>query len=290
MPDLERMTIDELAQRAGTASSTVRLYQTRGLLPPPTRQGRVGYYGAGHLARLRLVAQLQEEGFSLASIGSLVDAWEQGRSLEDVLGLEAQVTAVWGTEPPLRLRPEELAARFPDRQLSAALFARTVALGLLGIEGDHFVVHNPRFLEIGAELAALGLPLDEIVEEYARLVEVTATIAGRFTDLFQRHLWDAGRPADIGDLVSTLQRLSALAEGIVGLTLRQSLRRAAATFLISQKDLDELRPLAAAAGLELLPLDGGGGLAGDVQDDPVDRLDLVGDPRGDPGQDVVGEP
>src|SRR5208282_3825616 len=40
----------------------------------------------------------------------------------------------------------------------------------------------------------------------------------------------------------------------------------------------------------LLPFDGGGGLAGDVEDDAVDLWDLVGDASGDPGQDVVREP
>jgi hypothetical protein len=49
-----------------------------------------------------------------------------------------------------------------------------------------------------------------------------------------------------------------LAEGVVGLTLRQSLKQAAATFLSSQHDdletagvWDELHPLAQAAGLDL---------------------------------------
>jgi predicted ATPase/class 3 adenylate cyclase len=40
----------------------------------------------------------------------------------------------------------------------------------------------------------------------------------------------------------------------------------------------------------LFPFDGGGGFAGDVEDDAIDLGDLVGDPGGDPGQHVVGEP
>src|SRR5580658_6948178 len=89
------MTIEELASQSGTATSTVRMYQSRGLLPAPERHGRIGYYGQGHLARLRLIAQLQEQGFSLASIKQLTEAWESGRGLDDVLGLEAQVAATW---------------------------------------------------------------------------------------------------------------------------------------------------------------------------------------------------
>ena len=71
-----------------------------------------GYYGPGHLARLALIAQLQDEGFSLAGIGRLVEAWEDGRGLDTVLGLEEQIAATWGDEEPLTLQPEEFAARF----------------------------------------------------------------------------------------------------------------------------------------------------------------------------------
>ena len=54
------MTIDQLAHEAGIPTSTVRLYQNRGLLPAPLREGRVGFYNTGHRDRLRLIAHLQE--------------------------------------------------------------------------------------------------------------------------------------------------------------------------------------------------------------------------------------
>ena len=103
---MTEMTIDELASRAGLPSSTVRLYQTRALIPPPRRAGRQGFYGDGHLARLRLITELQERGFSLAAIKHLVDAWETGRGLDALLGLEAQVAAQ--RSEPVRLTIEEL--------------------------------------------------------------------------------------------------------------------------------------------------------------------------------------
>jgi len=263
--DTERMTIDDLAHRSGTATSTIRLYQTKGVLPPPTRQGRVGYYGLGHLARLRLIAQLQDQGFSLASIGRLVDAWESGRGLDDVLGLEAQVVASWGDEEPVHLRPEELGAHFPEGSLTPEAVQRALTMGLVGFEDDKIVVRSPRFLEIGSELASLGIPIDETLDEYEELVAATTAVAGRFTGLFERHLWgpfaERGLPPDeVVHLIEVLQRLSGLAEGVVAATLRQSLKRAAAAFVASQAEqlqeagvLDTVRPLAAAAGLDLDP-------------------------------------
>jgi DNA-binding transcriptional MerR regulator len=110
-----QMTIEELANQAGTATTTVRMYQSKGL-PPPERRGRIGCYGHGHLARLRLIAQLQEQGFSLASIKQLTDAWESGRGLDDILGLETQVAAVWAPEPPARLKLSEFRALLAQEQ------------------------------------------------------------------------------------------------------------------------------------------------------------------------------
>ena len=75
---MDRLTIDELARAAGTKVSTIRLYQQRGLLPPPAIEGRVGFYDETHLARLRLVADLQTRGFSLAAILAIVDVDRPG--------------------------------------------------------------------------------------------------------------------------------------------------------------------------------------------------------------------
>ena len=55
MSDKDFLTIDELARAAGTTVRNVRVYQDRGLLPPPERRGRLGLYGPDHLRRLRLV-------------------------------------------------------------------------------------------------------------------------------------------------------------------------------------------------------------------------------------------
>ncbi len=52
--------VDQLAARAGVSVDTVRFYQSRGLLPPPRRAGRVVLYADAHLARLRRIRALAE--------------------------------------------------------------------------------------------------------------------------------------------------------------------------------------------------------------------------------------
>jgi DNA-binding transcriptional MerR regulator len=81
------LTIDELAAHAGTTTRRVRSFQTLGLLPGPALRGRTGLYGPAHRERLDAVLRLQEQGFSLESIGVLFHALETGASLAEVVGI-----------------------------------------------------------------------------------------------------------------------------------------------------------------------------------------------------------
>ena len=63
-----RLTIDQLAQRTGMTVRNIRAHQSRGLLPPPMVVARTGYYGDEHVARIRLIQEMQAEGFNLKSI------------------------------------------------------------------------------------------------------------------------------------------------------------------------------------------------------------------------------
>ena len=105
--------LDELARQAEVASTTVRLYQSKGLLAPPRLEGRTGWYDDTHLSRLRLIARLQDEGHSLAGIADLLEQWEQGRSLDAVIGIEAELDSLLGEVHAIVLDPADLLARFP---------------------------------------------------------------------------------------------------------------------------------------------------------------------------------
>jgi DNA-binding transcriptional MerR regulator len=82
------LTIDELAAASGTTTRRVRSLQTLGLLPHPELRGRTGVYGPAHRERLAAIMRLQDQGFSLESLGILFAALDGGRSLADVLGVD----------------------------------------------------------------------------------------------------------------------------------------------------------------------------------------------------------
>jgi DNA-binding transcriptional MerR regulator len=87
------LTIDQLARRTGSTTRNIRAHQTAGLLPAPRLDGRTARYDATHLERLRAIERLQDQGFSLAAIRALFDAFDDGRSLDDVLGLSRHTHA-----------------------------------------------------------------------------------------------------------------------------------------------------------------------------------------------------
>ena len=227
------MTIDQLARESGATSRNIRAYQTRGLLPPPRMEGRVGFYDEGHLARLRYVAGLQDRGFSLAAIQCLLEAWEDGRGLNDVLGFEEVLTAPWSDESPERVPVERLLEQFPDAVDEPKLLTRAVELGLLVAVDGELEAPSPRLLRVGAELVAAGVPLAAVLDEYERLVADADRIAGRFVALFEANVWEpfvaAGMPSErMAEVTASLQRARPTASMAMDATLAFAMERAVA--------------------------------------------------------------
>lgn len=229
----DELRLDELARQAGVASTTVRLYQAKGLLHPPRLEGRVGWYDETHVARLRLIARLQQDGHSLAGIGDLLAQWERGRSLDAVIGVETQLDAFVNDVHAVDVDPVELLARFPSGAMTPALMRRAAALGLVTPGADGTVrIPDPRFVDTGAALAHLGVPPDVIVDEWETLTAQTDTIAERFSDLFDEYLAPTAwrdRPVDdqTSEVAATLAQLHGIARHVVAAALDSSLKRLA---------------------------------------------------------------
>jgi len=223
--------LDELARKGGVASTTVRLYRSKGLLAAPRLEGRTGWYDDTHLARLRLIARLQDEGHSLAGIADLLEQWEKGRSLDAVIGVEAELDSLLGEGHGIELDSAELLARFPEGSMTPELMQRAVALGLVEMTEDGKIrVNDRRFLDTGATLAELGVPVDTILDEWESLVVHTDDIAERFITIFETHLapdnWQEGLNTDEARaLATTLAQLQATARQVLLASLDASVAR-----------------------------------------------------------------
>jgi DNA-binding transcriptional MerR regulator len=221
-PDAD-LTIDQLAARAGMTVRNIRSHASRGLLPAPQLRGRTAYYGAEHLARLQLIAGLQQQGFSLAAIEAVVQQTPAG-SAEQALAFYRGILAPWQPEAPLEMPYRELAGWLGVEPEPATL-DRLHAAGILEPAGEdpagerRVRITNPALLRAGAQTVRLGIPVDAVLALRPELLRHTRAISELFVGLFRDTVWhrhvDKGRPhgemAQVHQIVEALQPIAAQA-------------------------------------------------------------------------------
>lgn len=181
MTEKREYRMEELARLAGITVRTLRFYRERKLIPPPRREGRIAWYDDHHLARLRTIAALLERGHTLTGIAELAEALDHGRDVADVLGVAPPTE-----EEPVRLTPEELAARF-EGEVTAENLAAALDLGYLGTDGDEIVHISRRLLDVSSALVREGIPLAEVLAAGRHVREHADALAEMFARLVLRH-------------------------------------------------------------------------------------------------------
>lgn len=200
--------MEELARLAGITVRTLRFYRERKLIPPPRREGRIAWYDDHHLARLRTITALLERGHTLNGIAELAEAFDNGRDVGDLLGVEVPTE-----ETPVRLTPEELADHFAG-EVTPENLAAALDLGYLGVDGEEIVHISRRLLEVSSALVHEGIPLGEVLRTGAEVRIHADALADLFADLILRHAPE-----------ETLHRLRPLARSVVDAELSLALDR-----------------------------------------------------------------
>ncbi|MGH9261049.1 MAG: MerR family transcriptional regulator, partial [Acidimicrobiales bacterium] len=156
------LTVAELAQRAKLPVRTIREYQTMGLLPAPTKRGRVGIYRQSHVSRLQLIARLQDRGYSLAGIRDLLASWRDGADLGEVLGLvpdELVHVDEPGTPATLDQLTVALPALIPER------LGELLTIGVIEeCDPDYYCVPSPSLLQLAHDALGAGYTPDRVLD------------------------------------------------------------------------------------------------------------------------------
>jgi DNA-binding transcriptional MerR regulator len=188
--------VEELARRADVSVDTIRFYQKRQLLPPPRREGRVGWYDTDHEDRLGRIKELQRQGFSLAVIRRILDG---ELDATDVPLAAAVAGAQQGDADLLDL--DDLASRVG---IPAPLVEAIVREGLLvpqqrdGRSG--YTLDDVDVLRSGLRLLEAGFPLNDLLALARRHHEGTRAIAGDAVEMFDEHV---RRPLQASELDET---------------------------------------------------------------------------------------
>lgn len=233
--DRVEYTIDELAREASSTVRNVRAYQDRGLLPPPVKRGRTGWYSRDHLARLRLIGSLLSRGYTLGNIAELLDALERGHDLRQIVGLERAIASPWSDEQPRYFTLPELLKMF-GVVFNPRTLAKVIELGLLEPDGTRYRAPSPKMLSAGAELARAGMPLEDLLKVIEGLRANVQHVADEMVRLIARLLDHYGEgqlppPQDVPQLADIIWRLRPLAMMAVEAEVSRALEKAANKFL-----------------------------------------------------------
>jgi len=227
MADSERgeLTVEQLAFETGMSVRNIRNHQSRGLLQPPEVRARTGYYGPQHVARLRLIQEMQAEGYNLKAIQRLIG--EQGASADQFIEIRRAISAPAEGEAPEVLTADELQERVGSAD--PKLLAKAIKLGILVPVGDgRFEVPSPGVLRAAEEVIARGMSLEAALAAIERVNRNAHSVSKTFVRLFLEEVWApfeaAGRPDDRWpEITESIERLRPLASETLLALFRQAM-------------------------------------------------------------------
>jgi len=213
------LTIDEVARETGMTVRNIRAHQSRGLLPPPDVRARTGYYGPDHVARLRLIQELQGNGYNLAAIKDLVNA--SSGSSHEALAFARALLAPFEDERPEVIEAAELAERYGGPDGDPKALRRAEKLGIIVPLGQgRYEVPSPTLLRAGETLLGLGVPLEKALDVIESVARHADSVADAFVKLFIDRVWKpfdrAGQPdSDWPAVLAALEQLRPLATEVL---------------------------------------------------------------------------
>jgi DNA-binding transcriptional MerR regulator len=208
----DELTIDQLAAQVGMTVRNVRAYATRGLIPPPRLVGRTGYYGPAHAARLRLIRDLIDRGYTLAAVERAIlhnASLPAGHALSLLTVLD---NPLGKQEEPELVSRQALAAAagiHPDDEM----VDRLCAAGLAEPVDEHTLrLLRPSIVHAGVQAVALGLSRESTLAMLPLLSEHLRPVAQEFVRQFREQIWhpfaESGMPEE--EWPEVLQRIKAI--------------------------------------------------------------------------------
>jgi DNA-binding transcriptional MerR regulator len=218
--------IDDLARLAGTTTRNVRVYRDRGLLPPPLRVGRIALFNDTHLTRLRLITSMLDRGYNIAHVREMLSAWEEGKNLGDVLGLESAIVGTWTTEKSQAMPLADAQRLINDPKA----FDRLVGLQVIRIDGAEATITRPKLIDAFNEMRGYGVTLDKLIDLHERIVPLVDQISEMLVRAGAEHVADRIKPrealpadTEIAELITMLVRFRTQAVASVTATLASSI-------------------------------------------------------------------
>ncbi len=181
-----RYRVEQLAAACDVSVDTIRYYQSRGLVPPPTKQGRVAWYDDRHAERIREVRALRGKGLTLAAIERVLG---DGADPADAdLALAVAAARGQSAEDELLTLDE-----FADRSgvpgsLIQAVEREGIELGRVEDGETRYTAADIDMIRGALRLLDYGLPLGELLELARDTNEAMVALASRAVELFDHYV------------------------------------------------------------------------------------------------------
>ena len=218
--------IEDLARLAGTTTRNIRVYRDRGLLPPPLRVGRIALFNDTHLTRLRLITSMLDRGYNIAHVREMLSAWEEGKDLGDVLGLETAIAGSWTSERSQSVSLAEARRLVNDDKA----FDRLVQLHVINIDDGQATITRPKLIEAFNEVRGYGMSMDTLVGLHENISPLIDQISEMLVRAGAEHVRDRIKPGEalpadteIAELITMLVRFRTQAVSSVTATLASSI-------------------------------------------------------------------
>jgi DNA-binding transcriptional MerR regulator len=218
--------IEELARIAGTTTRNIRVYRDRGLLHPPLRVGRIALFNDTHLTRLRLITSLLDRGYNIAHVHEMLSAWEEGKNVGDMLGLESAIAGTWATEKPERMSLADAKRLVDDDQG----FERMVGLDVIRLEDGEAVIVRPKLIEAFNDIRTYGVATGKLIDLHEQIAPLIDQISGILVQAGIDEVVDRIKPGaalppdtEVAELITMLVRFRTQAVSAVSATLAFSI-------------------------------------------------------------------
>jgi DNA-binding transcriptional MerR regulator len=199
--------VEQLAATCAVSVDTIRYYQSRGLVPPPTRQGRVAWYDDRHAERIRQVRALRGKGLTLAAIERVLG---DGNDPADAdLALAVAAARGEAAEGDLLTLDE-----FADRSgvpgsLIQAVEREGIELGRIQDGQTRYTAADIEMVRGALRLLEYGLPLGELLALARDTNKAMVALASRAVELFDTYVRKPIRDTAASDDTAAAQLVEA---------------------------------------------------------------------------------
>ncbi len=221
------LTVDELAARVGMTVRNVRAYASRGLLPPPRLVGRTGYYGEEHVARLQLVLDMVNRGYTLNAVEKALS--ENTVADSHALDLLTLLANPMGQAQQTEVISWDALTKLAGVSKDELFMTQLMELGLLEwVDDENVRLLQPVLVRSGAAAMNLGMKRPTVLKLFAALTTSLDTVATAFVDAFRDDVWhafvEAGMPEEQwADIVRSIESLLPIASQAVIAAFRERL-------------------------------------------------------------------